>query len=40
MNPFARIAIVTAIKMTIIVVIGQAVHKAFKDSGADVTKVK
>ena len=40
MNPFAKIAIVMAIKWLIIISINRSVQKAVENSGADITKVK
>ena len=40
MNPFAKIAIVMAIKWLIIISINRSVQKAVENSGVDITKVK
>ena len=40
MNPFAKIAIVMAIKWLIIISITRAAQKAVADIEADITKVK
>ena len=40
MNPFAKIAIVMAIKWLIIISINRSVQKAFENSGDIITKVK
>ena len=40
MNPFAKIAIVMAIKWLIIISINRSVQKAVENSGEIITKVK
>ena len=40
MNPFAKIAIVMAIKWLIMISINRSVQKAVENSGVDITKVK
>ena len=40
MNPFARIAIVMAIKLLILISINRSLQKAIENSGVDITKVK